>query len=151
MDIYVMMSADLYGTCSSAGVIVMSHTNSNLLYRTKCRRNCNQFSNVATVASQLLSHRARCCIGCNRKYLNLGTLENFQTSENFRKIFFLSKFVFFIEVFSDNFFFKEFFIAFKTITLYLSDMNRDSLFYLNFTVKIQKCTNFTAFKTITLY
>ena len=29
-------------------------------------------------------------------------------------------------------------------------MYRDSLFHLNFTVKIQKCTNFIAFKTVTL-
>ena len=34
VDIYVMMSSDLYGTCSSADVIVMSHTNSNLPYWT---------------------------------------------------------------------------------------------------------------------
>ena len=37
IDIYVMMSSDLYGTCSSADVIVMSRTNSNLLHG----RNCN--------------------------------------------------------------------------------------------------------------
>ena len=30
-------------------------------------------------------------------------------------------------------------------------MYGDSLFYLNFTVKTQKCTNFIALKTITLY
>ena len=30
-------------------------------------------------------------------------------------------------------------------------MYRDSLFYLNITVEIQKCTNFIAFKTIILY
>ena len=52
------------------------------------------------------------------KYPNLGTLEIFQK-------FFLSKFVFFSQnfifgknVFSDKFIFREFFIAFKTITLY---------------------------------
>ena len=52
------------------------------------------------------------------KYPNLGTLENFW------KILFLSKFGFlFIEfvltkMFFLTIFFKEFFIAFKTITLY---------------------------------
>ena len=35
-DIYVMMSSDLYGTCSSANVIVVSHTNSNLPHRCNC-------------------------------------------------------------------------------------------------------------------
>ena len=32
-----------------------------------------------------------------------------------------------------------------------SDVYGDNLFYLNFTVKIQKCTNFIPFKAITLY
>ena len=35
-DIYVMMSSYLYGTCSSADVIVMSCTNSNLLRGCNC-------------------------------------------------------------------------------------------------------------------
>ena len=35
VDICVMMSSDLYGTCSSADVIVMSRTNSNLPYGTR--------------------------------------------------------------------------------------------------------------------
>ena len=39
VDIYVMMSSDLYGACNSVDVIVMSRTNSNLPYRTQRRRN----------------------------------------------------------------------------------------------------------------
>ena len=32
VDIYVMMSSDVFGTCSCLDIIVMSHTNSNLPY-----------------------------------------------------------------------------------------------------------------------
>ena len=51
-EIYVMMSSDLYGTCSSADVIVMFHTNSNLPHShgTQNVHNCNPFGNIATVA-----------------------------------------------------------------------------------------------------
>ena len=52
IDINVMMSSDLYGTCSSADIIVMSCTNSNLPYGTQRRCNCNPFGNVATVTMQ---------------------------------------------------------------------------------------------------
>ena len=46
-----MMSSDLYGTCSSSDVIVMSRTNSNLSYGTQYGHNCNQFGNIATVTA----------------------------------------------------------------------------------------------------
>ena len=53
-----------------------------------------------------------------RKYLKLGTLENFQ-KKFFVQICFFNRIGFLTRMFfSDNFFFKEFFIAFKTITLY---------------------------------
>ena len=47
---------------------------------------------------------------------NLQTLEIFQTFEKIFKDFFDKN------VFPDDFFFQEFFIAFKTITLYKRDM-----------------------------
>ena len=49
IDIYVMMSSDLYGTCRHCLYGTLSH---------KCRRNCNPFCNVATATSQL----AYCCV-----------------------------------------------------------------------------------------
>ena len=49
-------------------------------------------------------------------FLNFRTLENFHTLEKIFKDFFDKN------VFPDNFFFKKFFIAFKTITLYKRDM-----------------------------
>ena len=57
-----------------------------------------------------------------RKYLNLRTSENFQTSENFKKnlgskLFFFKEFIL-TKMFFLTIFFKEFSIAFKTITLY---------------------------------
>ena len=82
--------------------------------------------------------------GLNTKFIVFHT--NFGKYLNFRKFpkIFLSEFVFFKEfffltkMFLLTIFFKEFFIAFKTITLYKSDMYRDSLFYLNFTSKTYK-------------
>ena len=41
VDIYVMMSSDLYGTCSNVDIIVMSRTNSNQLYGTQRGCTCN--------------------------------------------------------------------------------------------------------------
>ena len=55
-DIYVTMSSDLYGTCSSADVIVMSRTNSNLPYGTQCGCNCNPFGNIATLTRHRLQY-----------------------------------------------------------------------------------------------
>ena len=54
MEIHAMMSSDLYGTCNSADVIVMSSTNSNLPYGTQ--RGCNPnyncgICNIATVVA----------------------------------------------------------------------------------------------------
>ena len=45
MDIYVMMSSDLYGTCRHCLYGTLSHP---------CRRNCNPFGNVATVIYQCI-------------------------------------------------------------------------------------------------
>ena len=101
------------------------------------------FGNIATVTSQLLLHHARHCIGCKwlmdqmcskcKKHCfshdlqKISELRNFRKFQNFRKFLkkILSEFVFFSKnfffdkkVFSDNYFSKEFFIAFQTITLY---------------------------------
>ena len=57
IDIYVMMSSDLYGTCRHCFCGTLSCT-------VQHRCNCNLFGNVATVKSQLLLHHARHCIGC---------------------------------------------------------------------------------------
>ena len=75
-----MMSSDLCETCRHCLYGTLSHLRG-------C--NCNPFGNVATVTSQLLLHHARHCIGHNGKYLNLGTLEKLQTSENFPKNIFV--------------------------------------------------------------
>ena len=50
IDIYVTMTSDLYGTCSSANVIVMSRTNSNLPYGTQQGRNCNPSNSQRALA-----------------------------------------------------------------------------------------------------
>ena len=82
---------------SSADVIVMSHTNSNLLRG--C--NCNPFGNVEKL------HCARHCIGCKwlmdqmcskcKKHCFSHDLFD-RSFGKFPEIFFLSEFVFFIEV-----------------------------------------------------
>ena len=130
IDIYVMMSSDLYGTCR------------HCLYGTLSVRSSVDIiviGNVATVTSQLLLHHARCCIGCKwpmdqmyskceihcflHDLQKISKLRNFRKFSNFRKFPKKSFLFFFIEYFFDKMFFwqlffKEFFIVFKTITLY---------------------------------
>ena len=65
----------------------------------------------------LKSLGSKCKIVFHTNSEHFWTLENFQTLEKNVQRFFLDK-----NVFPDNFFFKEFFIAFKTITLYKRDM-----------------------------
>ena len=91
--------------------------------------------NVATVTSQLLLHRARRCIGHKRPMdqmcykcktcfsHDIQKISKFRNFQKFPKVFFLSEFVFFIELFLTKMFFltiffQRIFIAFKTITLY---------------------------------
>ena len=130
IDIYVMMSSDLYGTCRHCLYGTLSH----LVQR---RHNCNPFGNIATVTSHSLLHHARHCFGhkwlmdqmcskCKKHCFSHALWKNseLQNFGKFPKKFFLSEFVFFIEFFfdknvflTDNFF-QRIFIALKTIALY---------------------------------
>ena len=86
MDIYVMMSSDLYGTCGHCLYETLSHMRG-------C--NCNPFGNIATVTSQLLLHCARRCIGCKwlmdqmcskcKKHCFSHYLQKISKLRNFRK------------------------------------------------------------------
>ena len=136
IDIYVMMSSDLYGTCRHCLYGTLSHM-------VQCRGNCNPNYNCGIyLVMWQLSHHNYCCImqdialdangqwiKCVHvtfgKYPNLGTSENFWTLEKFWKNFFvnvwqkiLSEFVFFIECFFWQFFSKIFHCFQDQITLY---------------------------------
>ena len=112
IDIYVMMSSDLYGTCrhclygtcpvqSSADVIVtqiITVVFGNIATVTSC---CNYCSVMQDIALDANGQWIKCVL--NAKFIvfhmNFRKYPNSETLENFQKIF-LSKFVFF----SKNFF-----------------------------------------------
>ena len=94
---------------------------------------------------------SKCKIHCfSHKLRKICELWKISEKNFFVQICFFQRIFFDKNVFSDNFFSKNFSLLSRTLD-YLSDMYRDSLFYLNFTLKIQKCTNFIAFKTITYH